>query len=126
MNRTLAIHASDESFKLYKGTSTFGNLLFTQPEISQSGTYVWTVCLEDGEYVLEMTSINNYGWSENSIVVLSTDDKEIGSYQLKEKSKESIHFSIFSNTSYPVDYTTVDDDFECTKVDYNFLIFDLD
>ena len=48
MNRTLAIHASDESFKLYKGTSTFGNLLFTQPEISQSGTYVWTVCLEDG------------------------------------------------------------------------------
>ena len=53
-NRITKSYSSEESSKVYQGSSTSGTLLFTQPTVFDSQTYSWNICLSSGDYTLQL------------------------------------------------------------------------
>ena len=112
MNRTLSNCPYEERYVIYKGNSTSGQSVFKQPTESYPGNYTFTVCLEGGDYLLEMLD-NEDGWSENSFLTLSLPDHVIGTYQLARNKREDYAlFSIPDSTTQRPDYCNAYDSVE--------------
>ena len=53
-NRITTTFATEESFKIYQGSSTSGSLVFTQPSVFDDQSYTWNACLSTGTYTLQL------------------------------------------------------------------------
>ena len=80
MVRTTSSWASEESFRIYRGEGTSGQLVYTQPTISTATTNTYTVCLMNTLHTILMTDTYGDGWSSGSKVVLSCLGDEIGTF----------------------------------------------
>ena len=111
ISRNTTTHASSESFTI---RNSAGRLIFTQPEVEDNQQYTWNVDMNvnDG-YAIRLTDSSKKGWSDGSIVSISTSSFFYGSFHLSGSSR-----SIQSFYSIPsLDITDYDDD--CTKLSLN-------
>ena len=107
ISRTTKNYANEESFTIYEGTSTSGTLVYTQPYVSEYNSYTWTVCLNEGWHVLELTDNYGDGWSSYSTVSLSIGSTSFGPYRCNGRST-SITFNIdVPVTSFEYDSSSV-------------------
>ena len=112
MNRTLGNCPYEERYIIYKGNSTDGQSVFKQPYEFLPGNYTFTVCLEGGEYLLEMLDKDD-GWCVNSFLTLSLPDHVIGTYQLaRNKRVDYALFSVPDSTTQRPDYCNAIDSVE--------------
>ena len=94
MVRTTSNWASEESFRIYRGEGTSGQLVYTQPTISTATTNTYTVCLMNTLHTILMTDTYGDGWSSGSKVVLSYLGDEIGTFTLPSGTTGTQTFSI--------------------------------
>ena len=94
-NRITKIYASEESFKLYQGSTTSGSLVYTQPTIFNNQSYTWNTCLSTGTYTMLLTDSYGDAWSSNSLLSFSYSAyNAIGNYRLLSGSSISFQFSV--------------------------------
>ena len=68
-------NANQESFKLYKGTSSSGNLIMYKPRNGIEGSQRYSICLEPNQsYYIEYFDSGNDGWNEYSYIDLTIGD----------------------------------------------------
>ena len=111
ISRNTTTHASSESFTI---RNSAGRLIFTQPEVEDNQQYTWNVDMNvnDG-YAIRLTDSSKKGWSDGSIVSISTSSFFYGSFHLSGSSR-----SIQSFYSIP-SLNIIDYDDDCTKLSLN-------
>ena len=80
LNRITKIYASEESFKLYQGSTTSGQLIYTQPSILNNETKTWKICIDKQIHTLYMTDTGG-SWSSGSQLILKIDSSTLGTYR---------------------------------------------
>lgn len=70
ITRVTKAYANEESFKIYRGTSTSGTLVFTQPTIQNNHSYTWYLCLRAGSHVLQLLDSYGDGWTSGSLSLI--------------------------------------------------------
>ena len=88
--RTTKSYASEESFKIMDGNT----IVYTQPSISDSNTYTWSISLCRKNYILVMTDSWDDGWPSGSSVEFKVGDTTIGSYRLSSGSWTEVSLRI--------------------------------
>ena len=85
ISRNTTTHASSESFTI---RNSAGRLIFTQPEVEDNQHYTWNVDINvnDG-YAIRLTDSSKKGWSDGSIVSISTSSFFYGSFHLSGSSR---------------------------------------
>lgn len=76
-------YANEESFILYKGTSTSGEQVYSLGGGTNHATVNDTICLEPGDYYLAMSDSFGDGWTSGlSTVTFITEDNSYGPYTI--------------------------------------------
>ena len=111
ISRNTTTHASSESFTI---RNSAGRLIFTQPEVEDNQQYIWSIDMNvnDG-YAIRLTDSSKKGWSDGSIVSISTSSFFYGSFHLSGSSR-----SIQSFYSIP-SLNIIDYDDDCSKLSLN-------
>ena len=80
MQRTTQASASEESYQIYRGAGTNGQLIYTQPSILNSETETWKICIDKQIHTLYMTDTGD-SWSSGSQLILKIDSSTLGTYR---------------------------------------------
>ena len=80
--RSCSSYPEDESFFIYEGTEATAEHLVYKQDICVAG--VTQICINRGVHTLRM--VDDYGdkWSENSVLTIYAENREIGAYQMDE------------------------------------------
>ena len=110
ISRNTTTHASSESFTI---RNSAGRLIFTQPEVEDNQQYIWNVDMNvnDG-YAIRLTDSSKKGWSDGSIVSISTSSFFYGSFHLSGSSRSIQSF-------YSIPTLSITDNDDCTKLSLN-------
>ena len=110
ISRNTTTHASSESFTI---RNSAGRLIFTQPEVEDNQQYTWNVDMNvnDG-YAIRLTDYSKKGWSDGSIVSISTSSFFYGSFHLSGSSRSIQSF-------YSIPTLSITDDDDCFKLSLN-------
>ena len=76
--RNTTSYANEESFKIMDGNTG----VYTQPSLSNSRTYTWSITLVTKSYTLIMTDSYGDAWSSGSSVEFKVGETSFGSYRL--------------------------------------------
>lgn len=98
ITRVTKAYANEESFKIYRGTSTSGTRVFTQPTIQNNRSYTWYLCLRSGSHVLQLLDSYGDGWTSGSTVALSVGSSTLGPYYLGSGSSGSQGFNMVNGS----------------------------
>ena len=91
--------ANEEGLKIFQGTSTSGTLKYSQPVVGNNQSYTWTVCLNTGSHVLQLTDSYGDGWTSGSSVGLTFGSTVVGPYTLSSGSSGTQQFTVSATSS---------------------------
>ena len=105
--RTTKSYASEESFKIMDGNT----IVYTQPSLSNSRTYTWSITLVTKSYTLIMTDSYGDAWSSGSSVEFKVGETSFGSYRLS--SGRSTEVTLSFDPHHPLVITS---DSDCERL----------
>lgn len=83
MTRVTKSYAFEESFSIFKGPNTEGELVYTQPTPLQNDqVYTWIKCFKRTLHTILMLDSYGDGWTKDSNLVITAEGQVVGTYTL--------------------------------------------
>ena len=89
----------EETFNIYHGDDTNGELIFSQPYVNNNSNYTWNVCLASGHHVIELLDSYGDGWTLGSTLSLISASDMLGPYRVNTGSSQYHYFDMYVGTS---------------------------